>query len=438
MCDGMSRQSRSDTGHHGFLLTRRALGRSVALTTLGACLWPDAVTNAMQPAMMPKRARATAHDLESLIRIGANENPYGLGPAAADALRQHIAGANRYPNEVTSQLVSAVAKFNDVPVDWIALSPGSGDILRAATLTFTSPTRALVGAAPTFEAPARIAQMTGAPVRAPKVTATGPLDLPAMAAQAAGAGMIYVCNPNNPTGSIVSAAAVADLVARVRKVNTDAIVLVDEAYADLVDDPSYGSATSLITQGDTRVLLSRTFSKIHGMAGLRVGYAVGHPDTLAILRKNLSSGNLAATSLAAAFASLGDTENLKKQKTLNRDTRAVTRQAFEKGGFTVLPSEANFLMVDIRRDVRGYVTACRDAGVLIARPFPPLDTFARITIGTVEEMQKATPIMLSLLASTPTSAERQGQPQVAQQAFMRAANAALAGVAEIPGYPACC
>jgi histidinol-phosphate aminotransferase len=425
----MSSQSRRDTTHEGFLLTRRALGRSVALTTLGACLWPDAATSAMQSAMMPKNAPELSPDFfKGLIRIGSNENPYGMGPAAAEALRQHIAKGNRYPFDVAPKLTSAVAKFMDVSADWIALSPGSGDILRAATLTFTSPSLALVGAAPTFEIPARLAQMTGAQVRAPKVTATGQLDLPAMAAQAAGAGLIYVCNPNNPTGTIVSAAAVSDFVARVRKVNTNAVILVDEAYADFVDDPGYGSAAPLIKQGDKRVLVSRTFSKIHGMAGVRVGYAVGHPETLELLNRNLAFGNMAVTSLAAAIASLGDTENLKKQKTLNRETRLFTRQAFEKAGFTVLPSEANFIMVDVRRDARGYQNACRGAGVFIARPFPPLDTFARITIGTAEEMRKATPSMLSLLTSTPTSAELHNQLPIGKERFAQ----------EIPGYPAGC
>ncbi len=415
---GAGMSSRTDTRHESFLLTRRALGRSFALGTLGAALWPDDAASAMQaanPAMPPR-----------LIRIGANENPYGIGPAAAEAVRQHIIVANRYPFDMASTLTETLAKFHDLPVDWIALSPGSGDVLRAVTMTFTSPARHLVGAAPTFEAPARIAEMTGAPVKAIKVLPNGQLDLKSMAAQAAGAGLMYVCNPNNPTGSIVSAAAVADFVAQVRKVNADAYVLVDEAYSDLVDDPSYGSATALI-KNDKRIIVSRTFSKIHGMAGLRVGYAIAHPDTQNILRRNLPSGNISVTSLAAANASMNDPENMKKQKQLNRDTRAVTRRAFEKAGFTVLPSEANFIMVDIKRDSREYQNACRQAGVLIARPFPPLDTYARITIGTAEEMQKATPILLSLLQTSPhpTSAS-------AQAANFRAMEM------EMPGYPACC
>jgi histidinol-phosphate aminotransferase len=434
----MSSQRRSDTDRDidsdiapaRFQLTRRALGRSMALTTLGAWLLPDAASalDAMQAngrALRPSAsasASASAEELKKLVRIGSNENPYGLGPMAADAFRNSITVANRYPYDLTPDLVNTLAKFHDVPTEWIAVSPGSGDVLRAATLTFTSVSSHLVSAAPTFETPARIAEMNGVPVKAPKVTEKGLLDLPALAAEAAGAGMLYVCNPNNPTGGIVSAAAVTDFIASVRKVNTDALVLIDEAYADLVDDTSYASATPLIGT-DKRIIVSRTFSKIHGMAGLRVGYAIGQPDTLNLLRRNLSNGNLAITSIAAAIASMNDTENIKQQKTQNRETRLATRQAFEKAGFTVLPSEANFIMVDIKRSAREYQNACRQAGVLIARPFPPLDTFARITIGTVEEMRKATPIMLSLLQAAP-------HPTSAQ--------AALRVDLEIPGYPACC
>jgi histidinol-phosphate aminotransferase len=424
--------SRSDTRQDRFLLTRRALGRSVALGTLGAALWPDAAASAMQAAMQSRRQRPSDAELKALIRIGANENPYGVGPAAAEAIRQNIVAANRYPGELTMTLASTLAKFHDVPVDWIALSPGSGDVLRSVTMTFTSPSKGLVGAAPTFEAPGRIAEMMGVPVKAPKVLANGQLDLKAMAALAADAGLLYVCNPNNPTGSIVSGAAVSEFVAQVRKANPEAYVLMDEAYADLVDDPGFASATPLI-KNDKRVIVSRTFSKIHGMAGLRVGYAIAQPETLNILKKNLSMGNLAVTSLAAANASMNDTENMKKQKQLNRDTRAATRQAFEKAGFTVLPSEANFIMVDIKRDVREYQNACRQAGVLIARPFPPLDTYARITIGTVEEMQKATPIMVSLLQSNPHPTSAQGAALRVDEPLIVAAN-----LSEVPGYPACC
>jgi histidinol-phosphate aminotransferase len=264
------------------------------------------------------------------------------------------------------------------------------------------------------------------------VLANGQLDLKAMAGQAAGAGLMYVCNPNNPTGSIVSSAAVADFVAQVRKVNPDAYVLIDEAYSDLVDDPGFASATPLIGN-DKKIIVSRTFSKIHGMAGLRVGYAIAQPETLNILKKNLSMGNLAVTSLAAANASMNDTENMKKQKQLNRDTRAATRAAFEKAGFTVLPSEANFIMVDIKRDVREYQAACRQAGVMIARPFPPLDTYARITIGTVDEMAKATPIMVSLLTAAPHPSSAQGAAARVDEPLIVAAN-----MGEVPGYPACC
>jgi histidinol-phosphate aminotransferase len=220
------------------------------------------------------------------------------------------------------------------------------------------------------------------------------------AATTADTGLAFVCNPNNPTGGINSAGEVRDFLARYRAASPDGYVLVDEAYADYVADGGYASAIPM-TQRDPRVIVSRTFSKIHGMAGLRVGYAVAQPETLALVRARASSGTLSSVSAGAALASLEDTVNIHKQKELNRAARAYTRQAFEKAGYTVLPSEANFLMVDVRRESTVFQQQCREVGVAVARPFPPLTTHARITIGTVEEMKKAVALMLPLLAAPP-------------------------------------
>ena len=150
---------------------------------------------------------------------------------------------------------------------------------------------------------------------------------------------------------------------------------------------------------DPRVLVSRTFSKIHGMAGVRVGYVIGHPDALAAIRARSSAGTLSSVSAAAALASFEDQEHLVRQRALNREARALTRKTFEAAGYKVLPSEGNFVMVDVRRESSAYQQLCRDAGVAIARPFPPLTTYARITIGTMDEMRKALPIMIPLLTA---------------------------------------
>ena len=153
--------------------------------------------------------------------------------------------ANRYPFERISRLAAALAAQHDIDASWLAITPGSGEILRAATVAFTSPSRHLVAAAPTFEAPGRAAATVGAKVMSVPVQASGALDLPAMAAQASGAGLCFVCNPNNPTGGVSAADAVKDFVARVRRVSPDAVLLMDEAYHDYVEDPGYATALPL-------------------------------------------------------------------------------------------------------------------------------------------------------------------------------------------------
>jgi histidinol-phosphate aminotransferase len=375
-------------------LTRRALGRRVAAAAAGAACWPS-IAAGRPTAIAPPAGEAP-------IRIGSNENPHGLGPAGLAAIRDGLPEANRYPFELVSRLAGSLAATYEIDRRWVTVAPGSGEILRAAALAFTSPSLHLVAAAPTFEAPGRAAETIGAKVASVPVQPSGALDLPAMAERATGAGLFFVCNPNNPTGGVSSADAVKDFVARVRRTAPDAVLLIDEAYHDYVEDPGYATAIPL-TRTDPRLIVSRTFSKIHGMAGLRVGYVIGHPDTLSAMGRVLSQGSMSGISAVAAAASLGDREHLARQRALNREAKAFTRQAFEGAGYRVLPSDANFVMVDVRRDVSGFAALCREVGVFIARPFPPLRTHARVSIGTIDEMRRAVPAMLSLLAA-PASA----------------------------------
>jgi histidinol-phosphate aminotransferase len=394
--------TRPDIDHHlptAGPITRRDIGRLVSAGV--AALMFDGRTHATTlPAPAFQNARQPGPPVA--FRLSSNENNYGLAPAAIAALKlkQVLGYACRYGGESTGQLTAALAAAHGVPAANVMLAAGSGEILRAVTLAFTGPGKALVSAAPTFEAPARTAQMSQAEVRAIPVAPDGTLDLKAMAAASAGAGLAFVCNPNNPTGGINSASAVNSFVSAFRAAAPDGYILMDEAYCDYVMDPSYASAIPL-TMTDPRVLVSRTFSKIHGMAGIRVGYIVGHPDALRAVRARTSAGTLSSVSAAAALASFEDQAHLVRQRTLNRDARAYTRKAFESAGYTVLPSEGNFVMVDVRRESSVYQQMCRDVGVAIARPFPPLTNYARITIGTMDEMRKALPLIVPLLAAAP-------------------------------------
>jgi len=337
------------------------------------------------------------------LRLGANENSAGLAPAAREAFLAAAEEANRYPGGVEWSLVDAIAARHDVGRDWILLTPGSGELLRATTAAFTGPSRALVTAAPTYEAPTYVASSAGASVVAVPVTGDGALDLAAMGDKAQGAGLLYVCNPNNPTGGIVAAAAVAELAARVKAAAPDARILIDEAYFHFVEDAGYATAIPLAV-ANPRVLVTRTFSKIFGMAGLRIGYAIAHPDTLAELRIPRSrTGVLCSASLAAASAAFADQAYAARERARVADVRRFTRERFEAAGCRVLPSQANFVMIDVHRDAGAFGAACRREQVLVGRPFPPLTTFVRLTIGTQAEMDEAVPAMLGLLGSAPSA-----------------------------------
>jgi histidinol-phosphate aminotransferase len=224
------------------------------------------------------------------------------------------------------------------------------------------------------------------------------LDLAAMADAARGAGLVYLCNPNNPTATVHGRDAVQGLVERVRREAPTATVLVDEAYHEYVDDASYASAIPLAL-ANPRVVVARTFSKVYGMAGLRVGYAIGHPDAIAAVERHTLDIAVNALGAAAATAALADTAALERERTRNREARDFTRRFFVDAGYTPGSAETNFVMVDLRRDAKAFRDGCRAAGVLVGRAFPPLHTHARVTIGTMDEMQRATAVFRKVLTS---------------------------------------
>jgi len=332
------------------------------------------------------------------IRLDSNENPNGPGPAALEAIRGVFSEASRYPDRPEDLLQEKIARTHGLPAGCVLTGCGSTEILRMAVHQFTAPDRPVVTASPTFEEPARFAERIGTPVIAVPVDAALKLDLAAMGARAGGAGLLYICNPNNPTATVHGAKAVKGLVARVGAASPGTTILIDEAYFEYVDDPGYATAIPLAME-NPRVIVARTFSKVFGMAGLRVGYAVGDAGTLRDLaRQKLPSGvNLMGA--AAAIAALGDEVHIERERRLNREAKAFTRRFFESAGYKVVNSEANFMMIDIRRDPRGFRAACRERSVMVGRPFPPLDTYARISIGTLDEMRRAVEVFDEVLKS---------------------------------------
>jgi len=343
------------------------------------------------------------------IHINSNENPLGPGPAALAAIDTSYADAGRYPmnaRPAMANLTALVATSYNVKPEQVVLGNGSSELLRAAVRAFTSRDRPLVTAAPSFELPHRTADLIGTPVKALPVDAAGRLDLAAMAAASRGAGLVFVCNPNNPTATVHGAAAVRDFVARVRRDAPDTAILLDEAYHDYVTDPAYATGAPLAT-ALPNVLVTRTFSKAYGMAGLRVGYGVGQVETIKTLGRYLMPFNINVPGLAAATVSFQDAPHIQRERERNSAVRRFTMDFFRKAGFTPTESQGNFLFVDVRRPARQFREACEKQGVMIGREFAPLDkTHVRISLGTMEEMRRATQVFAKLLGSSaPSSAE---------------------------------
>jgi histidinol-phosphate aminotransferase len=333
-----------------------------------------------------------------MIRIDSNENPNGPGKRALDAIVQHLNESNRYPVKGEDDLQQTLAKVHGLKAENFILGCGSGELLRSAVYAFTSNSRALVAPEPTFEAPANFAKFLNHPVNAPKVDAKLSLDLDAMTDASRGAGLVYFCNPNNPTATVHGKSDVDAYVERVMRVSPDTVILIDEAYHEYVADPNYRTAIPLALS-NPRVVVTRTFSKVFGMAGLRAGYAVGQPDTLKKMSAWLLGSNVNQLALMAAVTTVGDTAHIAEEVRKNREARAFTRQFFEKAGYTVHASEANFMMVDIRRDAKAFKLECVKHKVAIGRFFPALPNYARVSVGTMPEMTKAVPVFRSVLAT---------------------------------------
>ena len=321
---------------------------------------------------------------DDAILLNSNENPYGPSAKALEAANRSGSVANRYPDSLEDEARAAIARHHGVTPDRIVLGCGSSEILQMADLAFTSPERPAVVAEPTFEAVLTYARAMQAPGVKVPLTADFRHDLPKMAAACdAKTGLVYICNPNNPTGTIVTG---DELSAFADKVPSSATILVDEAYHHFVEDPRYRTACELIER-HPNVVVARTFSKIYGMAGLRLGYAVGTPEKIAALANFASFSNANATVLSAAIASLAEPDMVARQRKALNDTRRWLAAEMKRQGRRTIPSETNFMMIDVGGDVAPIIAEFRRKKILVGRKFPSLPNWLRITIGKPKEME---------------------------------------------------
>ena len=291
--------------------------------------------------------------------------------------------ACRYPDEHNNVLIDKLAKLNDVHRDQILLGDGSSEILKLCAETFTGKEGgSLVAADPTFEAILEQAKTNGAEVVKVPLTSTYAHDLPRMLSSAK-AGLIYICNPNNPTASITLKDEMRDFIA---KTPPEIMLLVDEAYFHFADSPDYESVIPLVKEYPN-LIVARTFSKIYGMAGLRCGYCVAQKQTIDRMRSRQMWDSVNIMALAAASASLDDPDQVPNGHRLNKEARTFTIGELEKLGYKTIPSHANFIMFDCKRPVVPLIEAMKQQNVHVGRLFPALPNHMRVTIGKKSEME---------------------------------------------------
>lgn len=342
------------------------------------------------PALLPRHAVAVpwlrnAGTAADPIRISSNENPLGVPASARRGIDGALELGNRYPR-FEEELIAAVARKHGVADGNVLLGTGSTDVLRMLVQSIASRRGRLVTANPTFEYVERYAAPFDVRVERIPLAADHSHDLDRMRAaveRGQGPVLVFLCNPNNPTATLTSCERIEQWIADAPETVT---FLVDEAYFDYVDDDTY---RTFIPDAIRRpnVFVSRTFSKIYGLAGLRVGYGIAHADTVERVARYASDSNINQLAIGAALASIGDAAFIERSLQTNREGRAILIRTLDELGIERLPSHTNFMMHRIRGDLTTYNERMREGGVLVGRAFPPMLDWSRVSIGTPAEME---------------------------------------------------
>jgi histidinol-phosphate aminotransferase len=385
-------------------LSRREFARTLGLGGAGV-LSADFISgrgfeHLMAMGLQERRAPRGA----DAIVISSNENPRGPAASALDVLRGRTNyRAGRYPDNIGA-LEDTIAKQYGAKVENVLIATGSGSILETAVRAYTSGAKALVNGTPSYSSPDRTANQIKAAIKlVPVEKSTLMLDLGAMADASKGAGLVFVCNPNNPTATVHPVSAIADFIKKVRAASPTTAIHIDEAYLDYAVDPSGTAAPLALEYPD--VFITRTFSKAYGMAGLRLGYALGQPATLKKLSAAWGLGSVNVLTAAAAVAALKDTAHMDAERIENKKVRDFTIAGFKDMGVTGSASNTNFVFLNIGRPAAEFRDACAKRNVFVARDFPPMEkTHARVTIGTMDEMKKAMDVFREVLGTRSTAA----------------------------------
>ena len=366
-----------------FGVSRRRFFGGLATAVSALTLRPS---GQLWPQQQAAPRRRTEDEYDALAKLANNENPYGPPESVIKAMTQAFKYANRY-GYPDSGITEALAKHHEVKPENILLGAGSGEILDVTCTALLLDDKKVVGAEPSYN----ILYSTASALKADQIklplTKDFRLDVPAMIRAVKlnyrDIGFVYVCNPNNPTGRVVSKQEIAQLL---NGIPEDVPVLIDEAYHHFVEDPSYATSVPYVVEG-RQVIVARTFSKISALAGMRLGYAVAPRELLTRMRPHMT-GTINAAVRYGGVAALHDTASQAWVKKTTIELRTKTTGELEAHGYPCIPSDGNFFMVHLKKPIQPVIEEFRKKGVLVGRPFPPMLEHLRVSVGTPDEMSR--------------------------------------------------
>lgn len=326
------------------------------------------------------------------IYLHFNENALGMSSKAKKAILDTVDQTHRYPDNYIAELQQTIAKQNGVSIKQVSLGVGSSDLIRAVInlLGYQAKSKnkniQLITPDPSFSLAEDHAKAMGIPVQAIALDQNYVMDIAKMK-QAAdnfdGYSIVYLCNPNNPTGTLTPSTTISTWVENAPQ-NT--FFIFDEAYAEYIEDPNFESGLSFVKQEKQNVILLKTLSKLYAMAGMRVGYGLASEHFVEQLTPFITILNISTSAAVAANASLNDTVFVAKSLKMNQDSKAITIKALEELDLPYMPSHTNFIFHSINGDPQLFIKRMEQAGIIVGRPFPPYLQWSRVTLGTPQQM----------------------------------------------------
>ena len=379
--------------------TRRGFVGTIALGTAAGVLAGTSFFNRGAKAQTRAADKSGIYD-NGIMQLGSNESARGPGPKTISALHSHITkrvGMGYAPDHV-DELRDVIANYYKLTSANVQLATGSTPLLQGAVRAFCSADKRFVTPMPTYTTSLSTARQIGAAIEEQSLDGSLSVDLDALAAAAPGAGLLYFCNPNNPTGTVRGPDAVEHFVRRVMAEAPGTMIHIDEAYINYAKPGAMATAVPLALEFEN-VFITRSFSKAHGMAGLRIGYAIAQEQTLARIRNAWGMGDVNMLGAIAALIALEDKEHIAWEVQENAEIRAMVVGAFHDMGFEVGDSHTNHIFVNLRRPAQQFRDACLQHKIRVGRDFPPMEkTHCRISLGSREQMETAVEVFRKILA----------------------------------------